>query len=84
MMQTFKALDTNLDGKLSRDELILGFSKLMDKDQAEAEVNVILKTIDKNNNGEIDYSGKITRPTPPILNLLKEWVMATIDLKNLL
>ena len=79
MMQTFKALDINSDGKLSRDELIFGFSKLMDNEQAEAEVNRILKTIDKNDNGEIDYSGKITPPTPPTLNPLKEWVMATID-----
>ena len=28
------------------------------------EVNRILKTIDKNDNGEIDYSGKITPPNP--------------------
>jgi len=36
---------------------------------AEEEVDKIMKIVDKNDSGEIDYS---------------EWVMATIDRKNLL
>jgi calcium-dependent protein kinase len=61
-------LDTNSDGKLSRDELIEGYRQILG-DLAEVEVDRILKIADADGSGEIDYS---------------EWVVATTDKKRLL
>lgn len=56
-MKTFQALDLNNDGMLSREELIIGYSKLMPYEQAEEEVNRIMSNVDKNNSNAIDYTG---------------------------
>ncbi len=61
-------MDKNSDGKLTRAELIEGYSKLYG-DMAEEEVDKILKVADLDGNGEIEYS---------------EWVVATMDKTNLL
>ena len=58
-MKTFQALDKNGDGVLSREELILGYSKNMGEQEAIEEVNRIMVEIDKNNSGQIDYSGNL-------------------------
>lgn len=49
-------LDLNGDGKLSREELIAGYSKILPMESAVKEVDKIMKVIDKNDNGDIDYS----------------------------
>lgn len=46
------------DGKLQRDELIQGYTKIFNHPHPEEEVDRILLAVDKNNSGEIDYSGK--------------------------
>lgn len=69
LLKTFRALDLNSDGLLSKDELIEGYKKIMNAAEAEAEVERILKTVDSNNSGHIDYS---------------EWVTATISRQSLL
>ena len=57
----------------------------MNPAEAEGEVDRIMKIVDKNESGEIDYSGNvIPTPTPYNRITIKEWVMATIDKKNLL
>jgi calcium-dependent protein kinase len=68
LQKTFKALDKNSDGKLSREELIDGYRKTMG-DLAEDEVDRIIKAADTDGSGEIDYS---------------EWIVASIDKKRLL
>lgn len=40
--------------------LILGYSKLMSKEEAIKEVDNIMKIVDTNNSGEIDYSEFVT------------------------
>ena len=53
----FKQFDTNGDGVLEREELLEGYIQLgKTKKQAEVIVDNILKKIDLNNNGTIDYS----------------------------
>ncbi|CAD8049302.1 unnamed protein product [Paramecium sonneborni] len=56
LLKTFKALDTNNDGQLSRQELLIGLKKIMNEDEAIEEVDRIMKDIDQNNSGSIDYS----------------------------
>lgn len=59
MISTFKAIDANGDGQLTRDELIAGYSKIYsNKDEVEEVVDNIIKSIDHNNSGQIDFSGK--------------------------
>lgn len=55
--KTFKALDKNGDGKLSRQELIDGYTQTFKSEElAKAEVDKIMKEIDVDNNGYIEYS----------------------------
>ncbi len=53
--RAFNEFDENGDGKLSRDELIKGLSKVMTPTEAKEEVNRIMKMIDGDNNGFIEY-----------------------------
>jgi len=69
LQKAFSSLDKNSDGKLSRDELLTGFTEIMGATAAEEEVERIMKMVDTDQNGWIDYS---------------EFVMATLNKKNLL
>ncbi len=68
LQKAFKTLDKNSDGKLSRQELIDGYTEILG-DLAEEEVDRIMKIADSDGSGEIDYS---------------EWVVATMDKRKLL
>ena len=68
LQRAFKALDTNNDGVLSRDELLIGYREIMG-DLAEEEVDRIMAVADTDGSGEIDYS---------------EWIVASMDKKKLL
>ena len=58
LQQTFVALDKNADGKLSRDELIEGYTTIYgNKEQAVQEVDAIMAKADVDHSGYIDYSG---------------------------
>ncbi len=58
LQQTFAALDKNADGKLSREELIEGYTTIYgNKEQAEKEVQAIMEKADVDHSGYIDYSG---------------------------
>jgi calcium-dependent protein kinase len=57
LLKQFQSLDLNNDGKLSRDELIIGYRKVLNEAEAEEEVDRIMKSVDKNDSGAIDYSG---------------------------
>lgn len=58
LLKSFKKLDTNGDGVLSKEELIAGYSETMDQVEAEEEVTKLMEQIDINNSGQIDYTGK--------------------------
>lgn len=58
LQQTFIALDKNADGKLSKDELVEGYTKVLgSKEQALEEVKQIMDIYDLDHNGYIDFSG---------------------------
>jgi len=69
LTSTFNALDTNGDGKISREELTMAFSANLNLEIAEEEVEKIMSQVDSDSNGYINYS---------------EFVTATIKRKNLL
>ena len=58
MLELFKVLDTDNSGTLSRQELIAGFHNLYSEDveDIEAEVDKIMRQVDTDGSGEIDYS----------------------------
>lgn len=68
LIATFKALDINNDGELSKDELLLGFKKV-DTNLTEIDIEALVDRIDNNKSKSIDYT---------------EFVAAAIDRKNLL
>ena len=56
--KTFKALDTNGDGHLSKEELEEGYTKLYnDPEKAKSEAKLVMLKADSNSSGQIDYSG---------------------------
>ena len=68
-MKTFKDIDANGDGQLTKQELIQGYKKLFPHEDPEAEVEKIMSSVDANNSGVLDYS---------------EFVIATMNKKNML
>lgn len=69
LLKTFQSLDKNGDGVLSKKELLDGYRKIMAEDDALMQVENIMKQVDKNQSGIIDYS---------------EFVAATINKRKLL
>jgi len=59
LTQVFEELDTNRDGFLSKDEIIQGCRKYGIKKITSEEITEIMNRIDRNMNGNIDYSGTI-------------------------
>ena len=55
LREVFIALDDNGDGKLTKTELINGLKILLDKNEAEKEVNRLFEIIDVDGNGFIEY-----------------------------
>jgi|ETNmetMinimDraft_15_1059895.scaffolds.fasta_scaffold47656_2 calcium-dependent protein kinase len=56
LLETFKAIDENGDGMISRKELLTGYRKVNDVQISDDELNDMFSRIDKDNNGKIDYS----------------------------
>jgi len=61
-------MDANFDGKLTKDEIIEGFKK-MEVDNPEQEAENIMKTVDFDDNGSIEFT---------------EWCTATMDKRKML
>ena len=56
LREVFRNMDKNGDGKLSKDELMEEYLKIMGESEAKEEVDRIMKEVDSDNNGFIDYS----------------------------
>jgi len=61
LQKTFKALDTNNDGTLSKEELIEGYTKIYgDLALATAEADRVMEEVDIDKSGAIDYTEFVT------------------------
>jgi calcium-dependent protein kinase len=60
LSNSFKMIDKDGDGRISKQELIDEFIKTMAREEAEAEAERIIKEIDTDGNGFIDYSEFLT------------------------
>lgn len=62
MMETFQSIDTDLSGTLSFEELREGFARCFgsELEDVEGEVRRIMREVDVDHSGEIDYSEFIT------------------------
>ena len=58
--KTFKQIDVNNDGKLSREELHAGFAKYMNIDLSIEELEDLMNKADVDRSGYVDYSEFIT------------------------
>jgi calcium-dependent protein kinase len=67
--KVFRAMDINGDGKLSKDEIQLGFAQYFGRSLDDKEVDEMFDKVDADGSGAIDYS---------------EFVVATMNEKNLL
>lgn len=56
LTKAFESLDTNGDGRLSREELIAGYSKTMTQEDAAFTVDTIMSRIDADGNGFIEFT----------------------------
>lgn len=55
----FDGFDLDKDGQLSKDEIVAGYTKFYnDPKKAKTHMEQIMKNIDMNHNGKIDYNGK--------------------------
>jgi calcium-dependent protein kinase len=54
--KTFEAMDINKDGRLSRQEILSGYTVIYGADLAEVETQRIMEVADIDNNGTIDYT----------------------------
>ena len=56
LTESFKGLDLNGDGRLSREELINGYRTALSKEEAAEALERVMSTVDCDGNGYIDYS----------------------------
>lgn len=73
--EVFSALDLDGDGKLSQDELLVGYSKLYGAG-AEAAVARIMREVDTDNSGFIDYT-EFARVTVNTRKLVTQEILRT-------
>lgn len=58
LLHTFKALDADGNGVLTREELKQGLIQLNGIVSNEQEIDDLIKMVDSNNSGTVDFSGK--------------------------
>jgi len=81
LQQTFMALDKNHDGKLSQEELMEGYTNIYGNSElAKQEVDTIMKNVDADNNGYIDYSEFLIASTNKKKLLSKDNLKKAFDL----
>jgi Ca2+-binding EF-hand superfamily protein len=79
LARTFEALDTNNNGQLTRDELLVGFTTQMGAVAAQIEVDRIMTSVDMDANGAIDYTEFIAATINKNKLLTKERLKTAFD-----
>jgi calcium-dependent protein kinase len=59
LLKTFRKLDKDNNGTLSKEELIKGYAQIMTEEEAKIEVDKVFAMVDFDGCGEIDYNGII-------------------------
>ena len=67
--ELFRNLDTNKDGKLSKSELISGYSQIMEQEKATELVESVMQAVDLDNSGFVDFSEFLFASSDPIYML---------------
>ena len=80
MLDIFQSLDTNGDGVLSREEIYEGYRLTLGDVEAKKEVERIMKEIDIDGNGTIDYNEFVMAATNRQKMLNKEKLEATFKI----
>ncbi|OMJ69612.1 hypothetical protein SteCoe_32610 [Stentor coeruleus] len=60
LAETFRNIDKNGDGKLSKEELLEAYNATMGREEAIEEVEKIMRSVDVNGSGYIDYTEFVT------------------------
>lgn len=60
LLETFKALDKDRNGTLTRDEIKQGYKLIMGKAHNDEDIEILIKNIDVNKSGSVDYSEFVT------------------------
>jgi len=60
LLETFRALDKDKNGTLSREEIKQGYKLIMGKAHNDEDIEVLIKNIDTNKSGSVDYSEFVT------------------------
>eukprot|EP01022_Parablepharisma_sp_SALTPOND_P019739 TRINITY_DN3411_c0_g1_i1.p1 TRINITY_DN3411_c0_g1~~TRINITY_DN3411_c0_g1_i1.p1 ORF type:complete len:545 (-),score=58.97 TRINITY_DN3411_c0_g1_i1:101-1735(-) len=77
LRKLFSAFDTDDDGQISKDELVLGYKSLnMYEDAAEKEAKEVIRHVDLNINGTIDYNEFL------VANLKRQQISSERNLKE--
>lgn len=76
LSEKFREIDKNGDGKIGRDELLAEYSKKLSRLQAQEEVERIMKEVDIDNSGFIDYTEFL------IASMKKEKLLSRRNLEN--
>lgn len=80
-MQTFKAIDKDNNGRLTREEMIQGYTKIYGATKdIEDEVDRIFRQVDSNKSGEIDFSEFLVAAASEYKNLSKKKIEQTFKI----
>jgi len=80
LLEIFKALDTNDDGQLSKEELKEGFNKFFVNQSKTISIEKIFKNLDKNHNEKIDYTEFVTAVLDKNLLISQDNLRVTFNL----
>lgn len=81
LMQTFKAIDRDNNGRLTKEEMIQGYTKIFGATtDVEAEVQKIFEQVDSNKSGEIDFSEFLVAAAAEYKNVSKKKVEQTFKI----